>query len=71
MCKEEWRTLDTGGRKAIKGLRWLLGMYAGNRAKENTRFLSNLRNSNRRIHRVWAPRDEFEHFRNYAYRNFI
>ncbi|MEA3291599.1 MAG: ISL3 family transposase [Pseudomonadota bacterium] len=66
--KEEWRTLDTAGRKAIKGLRWLLGMHSRNRTKGNTRFLNNLRRSNRRIHRAWVLKDEFEHFWNYSYR---
>ena len=28
--KEEWRELDVDGRKAIKGLRWLLGMNQKN-----------------------------------------
>ncbi len=31
--KEQWRALDTKGRKAIKGLRWLLAMYSDNRTK--------------------------------------
>lgn len=66
--KEEWRNLDAGGRKAIKGLRWLLGMHSKNRTKGNTRFLNKLRNSNRRIHRAWVLKDEFEHFWNYSYR---
>ena len=66
--KGEWRALDTGGRKAIKGLRWLLCMHARNRTKGNTRFLNNLRNSNRRIHRAWVLKDEFEHIWNYRYR---
>jgi transposase len=66
--KEEWRALDTGGRKAIKGLRWLLSMHSRNRTKGHTRFLNSLRNSNRRIHRAWVLKDEFEHFWNYRYR---
>ena len=66
--KDEWRALDTGGRKAIKGLRWLLSMHSRNRTKGNTRFLNSLRNSNRRIHRAWVLKDEFEHFWNYRYR---
>jgi transposase len=66
--KDEWRTLDIGGRKAIKGLRWLLSMHSRNRTKGNTRFLNSLRNSNRRIHRAWVLKDEFEHFWNYRYR---
>ena len=31
--KDEWRALDTDGRKAIKGLRWLLSMHSSNRTK--------------------------------------
>lgn len=66
--KEQWRALDTEGRKAIKGLRWLLGMHSRNRTKGHTRFLNRLRNANRRIHRAWVLKDEFEHFWNYSYR---
>ncbi len=66
--KDEWRALDTGGRKAIKGLRWLLSMHSRNRTKGHTRFLNSLRNSNRRIHRAWVLKDEFEHIWNYRYR---
>src|ERR1700737_211224 len=63
--KEEWRQLDTHGRKAIKGLRWLLSLHSRNRGKGQTRLLNQLRNSNRRIHRAWVLKDEFEHFWNY------
>lgn len=66
--KQQWRELDTDGRKAIKGLRWLLSMHSSNRSKGHTRFLNRLRNSNRRIHRAWVLKDEFEHFWNYTYR---
>jgi transposase len=66
--RDEWRALDTAGRKAIKGLRWLLSMHSSNRTKGHTRFLNSLRNSNRRIHRAWVLKDEFEHFWNYHYR---
>ncbi len=66
--KDEWRALDSDGRKAIKGLRWLLSMHSRNRTRGNTRFLNSLRNSNRRIHRAWVLKDEFEHFWNYSYR---
>ena len=68
MRKDEWRALDTQGRKAIKGLRWLLSMHSRNRTKGHTRFLNSLRNSNRRIHRVWVLKDKFEHIWNYSYR---
>ena len=65
--KEEWRDLDVDGRKAIKGLRWLLGMNPKNRTKGNTRFLNSLAKSNRRIHRAWVLKDEFNHFWDYRY----
>ena len=51
--KEQWRALDAQGRKAIKGLRWLLSMHSSHRTKGHTRFLNRLRTSNRRIHRAW------------------
>ena len=63
--KDEWRQLDTRGRRAIKGLRWLLSLHSRNRSKAHTRFLNRLRNSNRRIHRAWVLKDEFEHFWNF------
>jgi len=65
--KEQWRALDNHARKAIKGLRWLLAMRSTRRTKGHTRFLNRLRNSNRRIHRAWVLKDEFEHFWNYVY----
>jgi transposase len=65
--KEEWRELDVEGRKAIKGLRWLLGMNSKNRTKGDTRFLNSLAKSNRRIHRAWVLKDEFNHFWDYRY----
>lgn len=65
--KEEWRDLTVDGRKAIKGLRWLLGMSAKNRTKGHTRFLNGLRNSNRRIHRAWILKDEFNRFWDFKY----
>jgi transposase len=65
--KEEWQKLEGDQRKSIKGLRWLLGMHSRNRTKGNTRILNKLRDSNRRIHRAWVLKDEFEHFWNYSY----
>jgi transposase len=65
--KEEWRDLDVDGRKAIKGLRWLLGMSAKNRTKSDTRFLNALAKSNRHIHRAWVLKDEFNRFWEYRY----
>lgn len=43
--KEEWCKLGADERKAIKGLRWMLGMHTRNRTKGNTRFLNALRRS--------------------------
>jgi transposase len=63
--KQEWRQLDTRARQAIKGLRWLLSLHSRNRHQGQTRFLNRLRNANRRIHRAWVLKDEFEHFWNY------
>jgi transposase len=65
--KEEWRSLQGDQRHAIKGLRWLLGMHSRNRTKDQTALLNKLRNSNRRIHRAWLLKDEFEHFWEYNY----
>ncbi|MFQ5544301.1 MAG: ISL3 family transposase [Nitrospiria bacterium] len=65
--KEEWRKLDKEGRQSIKGLRWLLYRHSSNRNKADTRFLNSLRTSNRRIHRAWVLKDEFEHFWHYRY----
>jgi transposase len=66
--KEQWRNLGTEQRKVIKGLRWLLGMHSRNRTKAQSRRLNQLlSNGNRRIHRAWVLKDEFEHFWNYRY----
>jgi len=65
--KEEWRQLGADDRKAIKGLRWMLGMHVRNRTKGHARFLNALRNSNRRIHRAWVLKDEFDHFWSFRY----
>ena len=65
--KDEWRGLDKRGRQAIKGLRWMLGMHARNRSKKQSRFLNALRTSNRRIHRAWVLKDEFDHVWHFKY----
>ena len=36
-------------------------------APRDTRFLNMLCNSNRRIHRAWVLKDEFDHFWSYSY----
>lgn len=66
--KDAWRALDSKGRQAIKGLRWLLSLHSSHRTKGHTRLLNRLRNSNRRIHRAWVLKDEFEHIWNFSYR---
>ena len=65
--KDEWRGLDKRGRQAIKGLRWMLGMHARHRSKKQSRFLNALRTSNRRIHRAWVLKDEFERIWHFTY----
>jgi transposase len=60
--KEQWRELGKDERKAIKGLRWLLARHSRNRTPEHTRTLHQLRKANRRIHRAWVLKDEFEQF---------
>jgi transposase len=63
--KEEWRKATGDERKVLKGLRWLLFTHADNRSKAQTRILNQLRKSNRRIHRAWVLKDEFNQFWNY------
>lgn len=66
--KEEWRTADKSDRLTLKGLRWLLFRHSSNRTKGHTRRLNQLKKSNRRIHRAWVLKDEFEKFWDYKYR---
>jgi transposase len=63
--KEEWRKASGAERKALKGLRWLLYKHSSNRSKEERATLEALRNGNRRIHRAWILKDEFEQFWEY------
>ncbi|GJL84215.1 MAG: ISL3 family transposase ISMac21 [Pseudohongiella sp.] len=65
--KEQWRNAPKEGRKALKGLRWLLFKHAGNRTKKDTRDLNTLQKSNRRIYRAWVLKDEFNRFWEYTY----
>ena len=65
--KEEWRLLEGDEKKSMKGLRWLLFKHSKNRTKGQTRFLNKLKKSNRRIHRAWTLKDEFEAFWDYTY----
>jgi len=63
--KQEWRKASGAERKALKGLRWLLYKHSSNRSKEERATLEALRNGNRRIHRAWILKDEFERFWEY------
>ena len=49
----------------VLGLRWLLFRHRTNRSKGDTRVLNQLRKSNRRIHRAWVLKDEFNQFWDY------
>jgi transposase len=61
--KEEWRKADKDNRKALKGLRWLLYRHSSKRTEEDTKALKSLyMGGNRRIHRAWILKDEFEQF---------
>ena len=63
--KEQWRNALPDERKALKGLRWLLFKHSSNRSKQDTRTLKALQKGNRRIHRAWILKDEFEQFWDY------
>ncbi len=60
--KEQWRSANPAGRRALKGLRWLLYKHPKHRTKRDTRILNRLRRGNNRIHRAWILKDEFQHF---------
>jgi len=57
--KEEWQKIDEKKRKSLKGIRWLLFKHASNRTDQETNVIHSLRKSNRRIHRAWILKDEF------------
>ena len=63
--KQQWRKASIDERKAIKGLRWLLYKHSSNRSKKDSRILDTLKKGNRRIHRAWVLKDEFERFWDY------
>lgn len=63
--KQQWREAGTDERKTLKGLRWLLFKHSSSRSKKDSRILNELRKANRRIHRAWVLKDEFEHFWDY------
>ena len=60
--KEQWRKAKGDARISLKGLRWLLFCHSRNRTKGDTRRLNRLNRGNRRIHRAWVLKDEFERF---------
>jgi len=60
--KEQWREADKDRRKSLKGLRWLLYKHSSKRTKEDTKTLKSMYMGNRRIHRAWVLKDEFEQF---------
>jgi transposase len=60
--KEEWRKASKDNKKALKGLRWLLYKHSSKRSEEDTKSLKALYRGNRRIHRAWTLKDEFEQF---------
>ena len=63
--KEQWREADPDGRKALKGLRWLLYRHSSTRSRANTQTLRDLEKANHRIYRAWRLKDEFEQFWEY------
>jgi transposase len=63
--KQQWRQAAPDERKALKGLRWLLFKHSRKRNPKDTRMLNALNKGNRRIHRAWVLKDEFEHFWDY------
>ncbi len=65
--KEEWRKADKPEKTTFKGLRWLLFLHSANRTRRQTGLLNQLKAGNRRIHRAWVLKDEFEQFWQYVY----
>jgi transposase len=63
--KQQWQKASADDRKALKGLRWLLYKHSSKRSRNDTQILNALRKGNRRIHRAWVLKDEFEHFWDY------
>jgi transposase len=60
--KDAWRQADKTGKKALKGVRWLMYKHSSNLSEEDTKSLRSLYTGNRRIHRAWVLKDEFEQF---------
>jgi transposase len=63
--KQQWRLAAADQRKALMGLRWLLFKHPSKRSQKDTHTLTALKKGNRRIHRAWVLKDEFERFWNY------
>ena len=57
-----------GTDRRSKGCAGCLAGPPNYRTKGHSRFLKSLRNPNRRIHRAWVIKDEFEHKWDYRYR---
>lgn len=69
--KEQWRNLtDKDQRRALKGMRWLLFKHPANRSKKDTKALNQLQKANRRIHRAWVLKDEFNQLWEYSSRTW-
>jgi len=61
--KEQWGQASKAERITLKGLRWLLFMHSSKRRPEDIKRLKALyMNGNRRIHRAWVLKDEFDQF---------
>ena len=65
MRKDIWRETCKEGRKAIKGVRWLISYSSSSRSKGQTRTINLLERSNNKIFRSWLLKDNFEHFWDY------
>ena len=63
--KDIWRETCKEGRKAIKGVRWLISYSSSSRSKGQTRKINLLERSNNKIFRAWLLKDNFEHFWDY------
>lgn len=64
--KEVWREACKEGKKAIKGVRWLIAHSSASRSKAQTRKINLLQKSNNKIFRAWLLKDNFEHFWDYV-----
>ncbi len=63
--KEQWRKADKDKKKALKGLRWLIFQHSSKRSEDDKKTFKSLYMGNRRIHRAWVLKDEFQQFWEY------